>query len=122
MNMTNFEATKWGRSLPVVRDVSTQDGKVITIAGVNYIDPKGLIPLHTHEGIKEEYIPQTDGLRIVVIPDDMVGMAEDELLEMLKRSEPIPVGEAVMCGNGFAHALYNDTDKEGACTFIKYQQ
>lgn len=122
--MANFETTEWGRSLAIVRDCTDQNGNLMNVVGVNYIDQYETVELHTHDdGIEEEYIPQTENLKIIVLPADMMEtITDDELMDMFVKSKPVPVGEIIMCHKGEAHALYNDSATEGEWIFIKYQR
>lgn len=119
--MTKLEKTEWGHSTEIIENV-TQDGRRIDSAGVNVIRQHEMVELHIHNENNEEYVPQTEGLKIVVVlAEEADKISEEELKDMFEKAEPIPVGEVVTCHRGEAHALYNSTEYDGAWVYIKYQ-
>lgn len=118
--MANVEKTEWGTSVEIIHDVF-QDGVYIDSAGVNTIKPYELIPIHPHYDNNEEYIPQTEGIKIIVLPAEEADMSDAEVLKSFQAVESIQIGEVITCHKGEAHALYNNSMNNGVCVFMKYQ-
>lgn len=116
-----FEKTPWGRSIEILVGPKEEDGRTIESAGANYIEPKQMIPLHLHEENNEEYIPQTEGLKILVVSkEEMENMTALQIIDALHGLSPAEIGDVVTCPKGYAHALYNSSDSVGSFVFIKY--
>lgn len=119
--MANSVELSWGTSIEIIEDVTEMQGRQVHSAGVNLIKPYEMIPLHSHFDDDEEYIPQIDGLKIIVMPaDEAERKSTDEVLEMFINADNVAIGEVVTCHKGEAHALYNDSDEYAPCVFIKY--
>lgn len=119
--MTNVVTTSWGKSVEIVQDATQDDGRRIHSGGYNEVNPYGMIPLHIHDDDNEEYIPQTEGMKIIVLSKKEAGnLTESKICEMLEDSEEAEIGDVITCHKGEAHALYNDSDKTGRFVFIKY--
>lgn len=116
-----FETTPWGRSVEILTEPQQEEGRTIESAGVNFIEPGAMIPLHVHDGDTEDYIPQTEGLRILVVSKkEAQKMSEDEAAHAVKTALSSEIGDVVTCPNGYAHALFNSSATQGAFVFIKY--
>lgn len=116
-----FEKTPWGRSIEILEGPKEENGRTIESAGANYIDPKQMITLHLHEENNEEYIPQTDGLKILVVSkEEMEEMTDLQIVDALHSLSTSEVGDVVTCPKGYAHALYNSSNSVGSFVFIKY--
>lgn len=116
-----FEKTPWGRSIEILEGPKEEGGRTIESAGVNYIAPKQMIPLHLHEENSEEYIPQTEGLKILVVSkEDMEKLTDLQIVDALHGWPVSEIGDVVTCHKGSAHALYNSSGSVGSFVFIKY--
>ncbi len=116
-----IEKTPWGRSIEILVGPKEEDGRTIESAGVNYIAPKQMIPLHLHEENSEEYIPQTEGLKILMVSkEEMEKRTEFQTVDALQICRPTEIGTVVTCPKGSAHMLYNSSNNEGSFVFIKY--
>lgn len=120
--MTNVVTKSWGKSVEILQDATQDNGRRITCAGYNEVNPYGVIKLHVHEKDNEEYVPQNEGMKIIVMSEEEAAqLTEAKLCEMLEDAEEAAVGDVITCHKGEAHALYNDSDKTGRLVFIKYE-
>lgn len=116
-----IEKTPWGRSIEILEGPKEEEGRTIEHAGVNFIEPGQLIPLHVHDGDTEDYIPQTEGLRILVVSKkEAQQMSTEETVQAVKAEKPSKINDVITCPNGYAHALFNSSETQGAFLFIKY--
>lgn len=120
--MANVEVMSWGKSVEIVQNVTQDNGRRINSGGYNEINPYGVIPLHVHENDNEEYIPQTEGMKIIVVAKDEADqLTEGQIFEKLGEVEAAEIGDVVTCHKGEAHALYNESSETGRFVFIKYE-
>ncbi len=116
-----IEQMPWGRSIEILEGPKQEAGRTVESAGVNFIEPGQMIPLHVHDGDTEDYIPQTEGLKILVVNRKQFDtMSENEVAEALNALEPAEIGDVITCPNGYAHALFNSSTTQGAFVFEKY--
>jgi len=119
--MANSVELSWGTSIEIIENVTEMQGRKVHSAGVNFIKPYEMIPLHPHFNDNEEYIPQTEGMRIVVMSaDEAEAIDTDELLERFIDAEEAEVGEVVTCHKSEFHTLYNYSNDYAICVFMKY--
>lgn len=116
-----IEKMPWGRSIEILEGPKAEEGRTVESAGVNFIEPGQMIPFHLHDGITEDYIPQTEGLRIIVLSKkEATELSADEIIEKVKSAVPSEIGDVVTCPNGYGHALFNSSSTQGAFVFEKY--
>ena len=116
-----IEQTAWGRSIEILKGPKQEEGRTIESAGVNFIEPGQIIPLHVHTENTEDYIPQTEGLRILVVnKEEAMKMSEEEAVHAVKVMLSSKVNDVITCHSGYAHALFNSATTQGAFVFIKY--
>lgn len=122
--MANFEETLWGRSLPLLDEGPVENPKeVVYSAGVNELYPHCIIPLHLHLEDREEYIPQTGGLKVLVLTqEEAETLSGDEMMERLRNLETCEKYDVVNCKKGYAHMAYNDSDEVTTFIFRKYKE
>ena len=116
-----FEQMPWGRSIEILEGPKEEEGRTVESAGVNFIEPGQWIPLHVHLDQSEDYIPQTDGLKVLVVPKELaMKMSADESIDAVKAMPVAEIGDVITCSKGNAHMLYNSSTEQGAFVFIKY--
>lgn len=116
-----IEKMPWGRSIEILEGPKTEEGRTIESAGVNYIAPGQMIMLHLHTENNEDYIPQTEGLRILVVSEkESKKMNVAEAVCAVRAMTASEIGDVITCPKGHAHALYNSSNTEGSFVFIKY--
>lgn len=117
--MNRVEKQNWGQITETFRGLKNEDGKQVFSKGTNQINPYGMIPIHFHNEDNEDYIPITAGIKIVVISQEE-SEKMTKIRKLLIKSESVKIGETVPCPKGYAHALYNASDKVGLVDFVKY--
>lgn len=119
--MTNVVTTSWGKSVEIVQDATQDNGRRIHSGGYNEVNSCGVIPIHVHENENEEYVPQNEGMKILVLSkEEAEQLTDDQIFQKLSEIEAAEVGEVITCHKGEAHALYNASNETGWVVFIKY--
>lgn len=115
----------WGHSEVEFQGMEREGARMLYEYGVNYIRPGALIDLHVHKKDSEDYIPLTEGIKIIVLTEEEAeSMMMPDVLKLLMKAEPAEIGKVVKCPKGHAHALYSAVGEDciGAFQYIKYYE